>query len=62
MTGVGSVVVEEGVAVADDGARLWFAVEGSGTAFVLCHGGPGLWDYLQPLARLLRGTGQVIRW
>lgn len=55
-------MVEEGFAVADDGARLWFAVEGSGTPLVLCHGGPGLWDYLQPLARPLRGTARVIRW
>ena len=52
----------EGFAAADDGARLWFAVEGSGPPLVLCHGGPGLWDYLQPLARLLSGTARVIRW
>ena len=54
--------MEEGFAVADDGARLWFAVEGAGTPFVLCHGGPGLWDYLQPLARPLCDTARVIRW
>lgn len=54
--------MEEGFAVADDGARLWFALEGSGPPLVLCHGGPGLWDYLQPLARLLSGTARVIRW
>jgi proline iminopeptidase len=57
-----SAVVEEGFASADDGARLWFAVEGSGPPVVLCHGGPGLWDYLPPLARLLHGSTCVIRW
>ena len=56
------MVVEEGFAAADDGVRLWFAFDGSGTPLVLCHGGPGLWDYLQPLAEPLREIAQVIRW
>ncbi|HEV2346009.1 MAG TPA: alpha/beta hydrolase [Actinocrinis sp.] len=30
--------------------------------FVLCHGGPGFWDTLAPLAVLLAGRGPVIRW
>jgi proline iminopeptidase len=61
-TAIRSAVVEEGFATADDGARLWFAVEGSGPPLVLCHGGPGLWDYLHPLAGLLTGSARVIRW
>lgn len=36
-----------------DGARLWTVRTGSGPALVLLHGGPGLPDYLQPLADLL---------
>jgi len=29
---------------------------------VLCHGGPGLWDYLDDAANLLRGEFTVHRW
>jgi proline iminopeptidase len=35
-----------------DGCRLWTQTTGTGRPAVLCHGGPGLWDYLLPLARL----------
>jgi proline iminopeptidase len=35
-----------------DGCTLWTQVTGAGEPLVLCDGGPGLWDYLQPLARL----------
>lgn len=44
-----------------DGAELWTAVTGTGPPVVLLHGGPGLWDYLAPLAALLDGTFTVIR-
>lgn len=44
-----------------DGAELWTAVSGTGPPVVLLHGGPGLWDYLAPLAALLDGTFTVIR-
>jgi proline iminopeptidase len=47
---------------ADDGVRLWFTVEGDGPPLVLCHGGPGMWDYLGPLARLLNDEARVTRW
>jgi proline iminopeptidase len=40
-------------AVTPDGTALWLARTGSGPPLVLCHGGPGLWDYLEPLARLV---------
>ncbi|HTJ68529.1 MAG TPA: alpha/beta fold hydrolase [Actinospica sp.] len=30
--------------------------------FVLCHGGPGFWDTLGPIARMLEGFGPVVRW
>lgn len=46
----------------DDGCRLWVEQSGDGPPLVLCHGGPGLWDYLDPLARLLNEHLRVIRW
>ncbi len=45
-----------------DGAELWTIVEGSGPPVVLCHGGPGLWDYLGDLAALLSDEFTVYRW
>src|ERR1700712_4585985 len=44
-----------------DGAMLWVAVSGSGPPVVLCHGGPGLWDYLEPLAALIEDQFTVVR-
>jgi proline iminopeptidase len=38
---------------ASGGAVLRVTTTGAGLPLVLCHGGPGLWDYLAPLARLL---------
>jgi proline iminopeptidase len=47
----------------DDGVALWTATGGSGsTPVVLCHGGAGLWDYLQPVAEALMPVAQVHRW
>jgi proline iminopeptidase len=46
----------------DDGVRLWTDRSGHGFPIVLCHGGPGLWDYLGDVAALLSGAGQIIRW
>jgi len=45
-----------------DGALLWTVVEGAGPPAVLCHGGPGLWDYLGGLSALLRDVLRVHRW
>lgn len=50
----------EHVAVA--GASLWTACQGSGPAVVLCHGGPGLWDYLAPVAALIDDLATVYRY
>jgi len=44
-----------------DGAELWTAVSGTGPPVLLLHGGPGLWDYLAPLAALLDGEFAVVR-
>lgn len=30
--------------------ELWWTAAGDGPPVVLCHGGPGLWDDLAPLA------------
>src|SRR4051812_29840353 len=54
--------IEERVPM-DDGVALWTAAGGSGPVpVVLCHGGPGLWDYLQPVAESLSAVAQVLRW
>ncbi len=46
----------------DDGARLWTWRAGLGPPVVLCHGGPGLWDELEPVADMLTDVATVIRW
>ncbi len=53
-----------GMIAADDGVDLWVEVTGTpaGVPLVLCHGGPGLWDNLGPLAALLDHDRPVVRW
>ncbi|WP_033337992.1 alpha/beta fold hydrolase [Catenuloplanes japonicus] len=48
----------------DDGVRLWTDRTGRGGShpLVLCHGGPGLWDYLGDVAALLGDVTEVVRW
>lgn len=48
--------------LADDGCRLWTAAAGDGPPLLLCHGGPGLWDYFDGVADLLRGAARTLRW
>ena len=45
-----------------DGARLWAESSGHGPALVLCHGGPGYWDTLGPVAAMLDDAFSVVRW
>jgi proline iminopeptidase len=45
----------------NDGTKLWTAVSGTGPPVVCLHGGPGLWDYLTPLAALLDDMFTVVR-
>ena len=45
----------------DDGARLWTATSGAGPPLVLCHGGPGMADYLGPVAALVDDLATVHR-
>lgn len=46
-----------------NGVSLWHLVQGQGIPIVLIHGGPGAYDYLEPLAELLDYSSfQVIRY
>jgi proline iminopeptidase len=56
------VRVPEFEVMTDDHCRLWASREGAGEPFVLCHGGPGIADYLQPMDALLGDHFQMIRW
>lgn len=49
---------------ADDDVELWVerTGDGPGVPLVLCHGGPGMWDNLGPLATLLDHERPVFRW
>ncbi len=51
----------QGFVRADDGCRLWTEVAGAGPPLVLCHGGPGIWDYLPSLAQLIEDGFRVHR-
>ena len=45
-----------------NGVRLWTAKSGSGPPLLLCHGGPGLYDYLGPVAKLVDDVATVYRY
>lgn len=45
-----------------NGVRLWTAVQGTGQPMVLCHGGPGGYDYLAPVADMTSDLCRVIRY
>ncbi|MFC7242170.1 alpha/beta fold hydrolase [Catellatospora aurea] len=47
---------------ADDETPLWTRRTGSGPPLVLCHGGPGLWDYFDAPAALFDDGFTVVRW
>ena len=42
--------------------RLWTAVQGKGIPMVLCHGGPGGYDYLGPVADTVSDVCQILRY
>jgi len=44
-----------------DGATIRTATSGVGSPAVWCHGGPGLWDYLAPVASLVDDSLTSIR-
>jgi proline iminopeptidase len=43
-------------------ATLWTATQGDGIPLVLCHGGPGLSDNLEPVARMIEDLALVHRY
>jgi proline iminopeptidase len=45
-----------------NGVELWAADHGSGHPVLLCPGGPGDGDYLEPVSRLIDDMVRVIRW
>lgn len=44
------------------GGQLWTARQGRGPALICCHGGPGLWDYLAPVAAMVDDLATVYRY
>ncbi len=46
----------------DDSCLLWTASAGDGVPVVLCHGGPGLWDYLDPVSDMIKHSAATHRW
>ena len=42
--------------------RLWTAIQGEGIPMVLCHGGPGGYDYLAPVADMTSDLCRVVRY
>ena len=45
-----------------NGATLWVAESGEGDPIILCNGGPGCCDYLEPVASMMEDCGLVYRW
>ncbi|MEC1180473.1 alpha/beta fold hydrolase [Metasolibacillus meyeri] len=43
----------QGIIAKVNGVSLWYLVQGQGTPIVFLHGGPGAYDYLEPLSALL---------
>lgn len=42
--------------------RLWTIRHGTGLPIILCSGGPGCCDYLEPVAAMIDDLAQVYRW
>lgn len=45
-----------------NGAKIWTSSTGKGIPFILCNGGPGCDDYLEPVSKLLEDHCRVVRW
>lgn len=45
-----------------NGVRLWSAIQGTGLPLVLCHGGPGGYDYFGPVAAMVDDRCRVLRY
>jgi hypothetical protein len=58
----GVSIAQQSDVVAVNGARLWTALQGRGIPMVLCHGGPGGYDYLAPVAEMVGDDCLVLRY
>ena len=47
--------------VISNGARLWTVKTGQGVPMMLCNGGPGCCDYLEPVAQMVDDIAKVVR-
>ena len=45
-----------------NGTSMWTATQGNGHPAVLCHGGPGVYDYLEPVAAMIDSVATVHRY
>ena len=45
-----------------NGIQLWTVVEGEGKPMVLCHGGPGAYEYLAPVSDMTSDLCRVVRY
>lgn len=48
--------------VCANGVSIWTATQGGGSPVVLCHGGPGIYDYLGPVAAMIDDFATVHRY
>ncbi len=44
------------------GVSIWTATQGCGPQVVLCHGGPGIYDHLGPVAAMIEDGATVHRY
>ncbi len=54
--------MQESEIVSVPDGSLWTTHQGNGPALVCCHGGPGLWDYLAPVAEMVDDMMTVYRY
>lgn len=48
--------------VCANGVSIWTATQGCGPPVVVCHGGPGIYDYLGPVAAMIDDVATVHRY
>ncbi len=45
----------------NNGTKIWTTVNGQGFPLILCNGGPGCDDYLEPVSKMLEDLCQIVR-
>ena len=45
----------------NNGTKIWTTVNGQGFPLILCNGGPGCDDYLEPISKMVEDLCQVVR-